>query len=188
MKTQQLISILKFIFWIVFISLLIAAGVLVFTFGLGSIYPENARIIYLDLDLFKLRTTDIRAFWAVGSLSITVLSLHAYIAYLAIKIATTGNLRHPFTEATAVLISKISQLALGCGVISIIADRYYKRLIKKGFEADLTLGGQRVIGEAIEIDFTLSGKEFLFLAAILFIIAKVFQRGIELQTENDLTV
>jgi len=188
MKTQQLISILKFIFWIVFISLLITVGVLVFTFGLGSIDPENARMIYLDLDLFKLRTTDIRAFWAVGSLSITVLSLHAYIAYLAIKIATKGNLRHPFTEPTAILISKISQFALGCGVISIIADRYCQRLIKKGFEADLTLGGQRFIKEGIEIDFTLSGKEFLFLAAILFIIAKVFQRGIELQTENDLTV
>ncbi|WP_299766934.1 DUF2975 domain-containing protein [uncultured Dokdonia sp.] len=187
MKTQQLISILKFIFWIVFITLLITIGVLVFNFGLGSIYPENARIIYLDLDLFKLRTTDIRAFWGVGSLSITILSLHAYIAYLAIKIATTGNLKHPFTEATAVLISKISQLALGCGVISIIADRYCKRLIKKGFEADLTLGGQRIV-ETFEIDFTLSGKEFLFLAAILFIIAKVFQRGIELQIENDLTV
>ncbi|GGG23044.1 hypothetical protein GCM10011344_24670 [Dokdonia pacifica] len=187
MKTQQLISILKFIFWVVFIGLLISAGVLVFTFGLGIIYPENARNIYLGLDLFKLRTTDIRAFMSVGSLSITVVSMQAYIAYLAIKIATTGNLKHPFTEATAILISKISQLALSCGVISIIADRYCRRLIKKGFEADLTLGGQRIV-EKFDIDFTLSGKEFLFLAAILFIIAKVFQKGIELQKENDLTV
>jgi hypothetical protein len=188
MKTQQLISILKFIFWIVFISLLITAGVLLFNFGLSSLYPEKARNIYLGLDLFKLRTTDIRAFMGVGSLSITVVSLQAYIAYLAIKIATTGNLRHPFTEATALLISKISYYALVCGVISIIADQYCQRLIKKGFDADLTLSGQRFIEKGIEIDLTLSGKEFLFLAAILFIIAKVFQKGIELQTENDLTV
>lgn len=172
MKTQQLISILKFIFWVVFIGLLIKAGALVFNFGLGTIYPENARNIYLGLDLFELRTTDIRAFIGVGSLLITVVSLQAYIAYLVIKIATTGNLKHPFTEAIAVLISKISHAAIACGIISIIADQYCHRFIKKGFNIDLTWTGQ----------------EFLFLAAIIFIIAKVFQKGIELQTENDLTV
>lgn len=187
MKTQQLISILKFIFWVVFIGFLIKAGALLFNFGLGSIYPERARNIYLGLDLFELRTTDIRAFIAVGSLLITVASLQAYIAYLVIKIATIGNLRHPFTEAIAVLLSKISHFALICGIISIIADNYCERLIKKGFYADLTLGGQRAI-EKVEIDLTWSGQEFLFLAAIIFIIAKVFQRGIELQAENDLTI
>ncbi len=187
MKTHQILDILKFIFWVVFIGLLVKAGAILFTFTLSTWNPEAAKNLYLDLDLFKLRTTDIRAFIGVGSLLITVAILQAYIAYLVIKITTIGNLRHPFTEAIAVLLSKISHLALICGIISIIADQYCQRLVKKGFYADLTLGGQRAI-EKVEIDLTWSGQEFLFLAAIIFIIAKVFQKGIELQTENDLTI
>jgi hypothetical protein len=30
--------------------------------------------------------------------------------------------------------------------------------------------------------------EFLFLAGIVFVIAQIFKRGIEIQTENELTV
>jgi len=82
------------------------------------------------------------------------------------------NLSHPFTLDIAKLISRISHVALGCGVVSIIANEYCQRLVKKGFDIPLNWGG----------------KEFLFLAGIIFIISIVFQKGIALQTENDLTV
>lgn len=172
MKTHELLHILKFIFWALFIGLLIKAGALLFNFGWSSIHPEGAKNLYLGLDLSELRAANLNAFIGIGSLLITVVSIQAYIAYLVIKMATTGNINHPFTESNAILISKISHAALACGVISIIADQYCHRFIKKGFDIDLTWGGQ----------------EFLFLAAIIFIIAKVFQKGIELQKENDLTV
>lgn len=188
MKTQQLISILKFIFWIVFIFFLIEAGALLFNFGRGFINPESAKNIYLGLDLSVLRTRNLDAFLSVGSLSITIAIFKAYITYLVIKVATKGNLEHPFTQEIAMLISKISQTALACGIISIIADQYCRRLMKRGFYKVPILEGQHDIGEIVEINLTWSGQEFLFLAAILFIIAKVFQRGIELQIENDLTV
>ena len=188
MKTQQLISILKFIFWIVFIFFLVEAGALLFNFGRGFINPESAKNIYRGLDLSVLRTRNLDAFLSVGSLSITVAIFKAYITYLVIKVATKGNLEHPFTQEIAMLISKISQAVLVCGIISLIADQYCRRLTKKGFFGDLTLDGQRGIVEAIDINLTWSGQEFLFLAAIIFIIAKVFQKGIELQTENDLTI
>ncbi|WP_299212427.1 DUF2975 domain-containing protein [uncultured Dokdonia sp.] len=172
MKTHQLLSILKFIFWVLFIGFLIKAGALVFNFGWSAWNPEGANNIYLGLDLFELRDASIGQFVSVGSLLITIVSLQAYIAYLVIKITNVGDITHPFTQEVAHLISKISHTALTCGIISIIADQYCQRLIKKGFEIPLTWGG----------------KEFLFLAAIIFIISKVFQKGIEIQTENDLTV
>ena len=188
MKTQQLISILKFIFWVVFILFLIEAGILIFNFGRGFINPEIAENGYRKLNLSALRKRNLDAFLSIGSLSITIAIFKAYIAYLVIKVATKGNLKHPFTQEIAILISKISQAALACGIISIIADQYCRRLIKKGFLYDFTLGGQRAIIEGTYIDLRWSGQEFLFLAAIIFIIAKVFQKGIELQKENDLTV
>ena len=172
MKTHQLLHILKFIFWLVFIGLLIKAGALVFNFGWSTWNPEGANNIYLGLDLFELRDTSIGQFAGVGSLLISVVSLQAYIAYLVIKITNIGDITRPFTQEVAHLISKISHMALTCGIISIIADQYCQRLVKNGFEIPITCGG----------------KEFLFLAGVIFIISKVFQKGIELQTESDLTV
>jgi len=172
MKTHQLISILKFVFWVLFIGLLIKAGALLFNFGMSLWNPEGAQNLYLGLDLHQLRTANKQQFINVGSLLIAVVGLQAYIAYLVIKIAATGNLNYPFTQKIAQLISKISHTALGCGIVSIIADGYCQRLIKKGIDIPLSWGG----------------KEFLFLAGIIFIISIVFQKGIELQTENDLTV
>jgi len=172
MKTHQLISILKFIFGVLFIGLLIKAGVLLFNFGMSLWNLEGAKNLYLGLDLYDLRTSSTWQFIHVGSLLIAVISLQAYIAYLVIKIATRGNLSHPFTQDIAKFISRISHVALGCGIVSIIADEYCQRLIKKG----------------LDIPLTWSEKEFLFLAGIIFIISIVFQKGIELQTENDLTV
>lgn len=172
MKTHQILDILKIIFWVLFIGLLIKAGAILFNFILSTWNPEAAKNIYLGLDLFELRNTNLRQFISVGSLLITVVILQASIAYLVIKIATKGSLKHPFTQEIAVLISKISHTALACGIISIIADQYCSRLIQRGANIPITWGG----------------KEFLFLAAIIFIIAKVFQKGIELQAENDLTI
>lgn len=172
MKTHQLLGILKFIFWALFIGLLIKSGVILFNFILSTWNPEASKNLYLGLDLFELRHTSFRQFISVGSLLITVVILQASIAYLVIKIAAIGNLKQPFTQEIALLISKISHTALVCGIISIIADQYCHHLIKRGADIPITWGG----------------KEFLFLAAIIFIIAKVFQKGIELQTENDLTI
>lgn len=172
MKTHQILDILKFIFWVLFIGLLIKAGAILFNFVLSTWNPEAAQNIYLGLDLFELRSTNLRQFISVGSLLITVVILQASIAYQVIQIATKGSLKHPFTQEIALLISKISHTALVCGIISAIADQYCNHLIKRGADIPITWGG----------------KEFLFLAAIIFIIAKVFQKGVELQTENDLTV
>ncbi len=70
------------------------------------------------------------------------------------------------------LISQISQLALGAGILEIITAGYSKWLIKKG----------------VSISESGGGAEFLFLAGVIFIIAEVFKKGVAIQTENDLTV
>jgi hypothetical protein len=37
-------------------------------------------------------------------------------------------------------------------------------------------------------EYWTDGKAFILMSAVLFIIATIFKRGIELQSENDLTV
>lgn len=172
MKTQQILNIMKFLFWAIFIGLLIKAGSMIFTFGMAITKPEGASNLYLGLDLSQLRAASKWEFIHVGTLLVFTIGLQAYIAYLVIKITEAGNLAHPFTQAIADLITKISHTALGVGILSLIAAGYCERLVKNGISIPLTWGA----------------KEFLFLAGVIFIISKVFQKGVEIQTENELTV
>lgn len=172
MKTSQILSIAKFIFWIIFIGLLIKAGTLLFNFGMSFYTPKSAQNLYLGLDLFELLNQNTNQFVAVFSLFISVIIMQAYVAYLIIKIATISHLKNPFTETVAQLINRISYMGFSIGIISGISSRYCDRLIQKGTE--------------IPLDW--HSKEFIFFAGIIFIISKVFQKGIELQRESELTI
>jgi len=102
--------------------------------------------------------------------------LKAFLFYLVVKIFLKINLVNPFSEDVSLLISRIGYIALTIGILTIIANKYCDWLTKKGVTfRDL----QSVLGGA---------GEFLLLGAIIFIIAQVFKRGIEIQTENALTV
>lgn len=188
MKTSHVLTIAKFIFWVIFIGLIIKAGALLFNFGMSISNPENAKKLYIGLDLYKLRNDSMPKFINIATLLICTTGIQIYLAYLAIRVTTLGNIKHPFTKEIATLISKISHTALVCGIISIIADQYCQRLAKKGFGVVLNLDSPQVINEVINIDLSWSGQEFLFLAVVVFIISKVFQRGIALQSENELTI
>lgn len=188
MKTSHILTITKFILWLIFIGLVITAGALLFHFGMSLHNPEHAKNLYLELDLYKLRNNSTPQFINVGTLLLCTTAIQIYIAYLAIRVTTLGNLKNPFTEEIASLISKISYTALTCGILSIIADQYCARLIKRGFAVVQNLKNQHVINNVVNIDLSWSGQEFLFLSIIVFIISRVFQRGIELQRENQLTI
>jgi hypothetical protein len=93
-----------------------------------------------------------------------------------VKIFLKINLVKPFSEDVSRLISGIGYVALGIGILEQIVNKNCDWLAKQGVALpDL----QSVLGR---------GGEFLLLGGIIFIIAQVFKRGIEIQTENELTV
>ena len=73
-------------------------------------------------------------------------------------------------------ISKLGYYSLMIGIVGEIADRFAKHLSHR----DYNLGN-------IE-RFWDSNGTYLLMAAIIFVIAMVFRKGIELQNETDLTV
>jgi hypothetical protein len=83
----------------------------------------------------------------------------------------------PFNAKVGTFINRISFLALLIGLFSIWGTKYTKWLLAKGVLIpdieDLHLGG---------------GDVWLFMAIILFVIAKIYKRGIEIQEEHELTV
>ena len=174
METNKIMKVMNIIFWIIFIGLCIKTGAILISF-LVSVFvnPEAAKDLYFGLDFFDVYNNDLHRYVNVLSFVVVLTGMKAYIAYLAIKLFSKFDLNHPFNENVAALISKISYYALSIGLVALIADQYSDRLIKRGAEMS-------------PIDW--GAQEFLFFAGIIYILALVFKRGVEIQSENELTI
>lgn len=174
MKTKQILEIMKIVSWIIFIGLCIKAGALIISsFVSLFINQDAAKDLYLGLDLLEIYNYGKSYYISTLSFIITIGVLKAYLFYWVIKITSKISLEYPFSEAIANLITKISYISLSIGLVALLANNYSKWLLNKGI---------------ISFRLNWSSQEFIFMAGILFIIALIFKRGIELQNENDLTI
>lgn len=177
MKTKTILSILNVLAWIAFIGMCIKTGTLIFNLIFGLFMsPDGLRDSYSIINLSDLAKNNPTEYLSLMSLLIFVSGLQAYLFFLTTRLFEKINLENPFTEVVSQLIARISYTAFEIGILSIITQNYAERLLKKGlFLPD--------IGE-----FVNSSSEFIFLAGIIYVIAQIFKRGIELQNENDLTI
>jgi len=175
--TKLILTMLHVVAWIVFLGLCVKMGAILYSFFVSlAINHEGSKNLYMGLDLSGLYSFDTGHYIIVASFMIVLSGLKAYLFYLAVKIFRKLNLVSPFSEDVSLLISRIGNLALSIGILTVIANKYCEWLVKKGVAfPDL----HSVLGGA---------GEFLLLGGIIFIIAQVFKRGIEIQTENELTV
>ncbi|KFC19248.1 DUF2975 domain-containing protein [Chryseobacterium sp. FH1] len=177
MSTKQILSILNVLAWIAFIGLCIKTGTLMFNLIFGLFMsPDGLKDFYLIINLSDLAKSNPTEYLSLMSLLIFVSGLQAYLFFLTTRLFEKINLENPFTEVVSRLILRISYTAFEIGILSIITQNYAERLLKKGlFLPDIN-------------EFVNSSAEFIFLAGIIYIIAQIFKRGIELQNENDLTI
>ena len=177
MKTTQVLLIMKFTVWATFIGLCIQTGAILYSFFISIfVNPAAAKNLYLGLNLSGLYNYNAWHFAIIMLLVICLSCLKTYITYSVLQIILKTNFVHPFSTNIAALIKKISYVAFGIGVLAVVANAYSEWLIKKGIAFnDLQ-------------NYLSGGPEFLFFAGILFIIAQVFNRGIEIQSENELTI
>jgi len=175
-STKQILTLMNIVFWVVFIGLLIKTGAFLFSFGMTLFNPSAAHNFYDGLDLSDLKAFSFWQYLNLVSLLVFLTALKAYLTYLVIMVFSTINFEHPFSAPVATRITKVSHVALGTGFLTLIAGAYSRWLIKTG-------------AVSIEVLRELGGSaEFIFLAGIIFMIAQVFRRGIEIQSENELTI
>ncbi len=175
-KTDFIIKALKVVSWIIFIGLCIETGAFLFNYVLSLFKPIATQNLYKGLNLSELYTQSKTNYTFVFSFMIIVSTLKAYVFYIIIQLFQKLNFVKPFSEDISKLISSISYSIFSVGLIGLIAHQYTKQLIQKGFNVN-----------EVEIYWNGSGA-FLMMAAIVFVIAQIFKKGIELQNENDLTV
>jgi hypothetical protein len=179
-STTQILKALYILSWIIFIGVCIEAGGFLFNafFTLLS-NPVSIGRYWQEVDLTGLYKYDHGHFFVETLLMSIVAVMKACMFYLIIKILHNKKLdmSQPFSTEVRRFIFNMCYLALGTGLFSWQGAKYTEWLVKQGVNMPgiqyLRLGGADV---------------WLFMGVILFVIAHIFKRGIEIQTENELTI
>jgi Protein of unknown function (DUF2975) len=179
-STRQILKILYVLSWILFVGICIEAGGFIFNaFFTLTINPIDAKHFWQEVDLSELYAFDHGHFFAQTLAICIVAVLRAWLFYLIIKILHDDklNMAHPFSGEVGRFIFRMAYIALLIGLFSWWGAKYSEWLIKQGVKMPgiqyLRLGGADV---------------WLFMSVTLYVIAQIFKRGTEIQSENDLTV
>ncbi len=167
---------LKIIAWVIFVALSIEAGGLLVNFFFSLYNPEFVSHLYQKLDLSDLYNYNKWIFFSMYSFVLFIAVLKACLFYLVIVLVTKLDLAKPFNNFVARKITLMSYYTFSIGIISSIARQTSKNLLHYGLKTE-NLN-----------QFWEDGQAFIVMSAVIFIIATIFSKGVELQNENDLTV
>lgn len=173
---QPILMGITVIIWSIFIGLCIQAGTLMFTLAYSFVQPIVAQDLYEGLNLSSLLTQNPWFYGGLLTLILSIAILKAQLFYTMIQIFLKIDLIHPFSVEIAKRISRLSYIAFEISVFIFLANASVTWLIKRGFEV---AGVQSYLSGAFE---------YFLVSALIFALAQVFKRGVEIQTENELTV
>lgn len=162
--------------WVIFVGLSIEAGGLIVNFIFSVFKPEFVGKLYQKLDLSEMYERSKWAFYGMYSFVLTISILKAVLFYMVILLLQKLDLSKPFNSYVSKQITKISHLTFEIGILSFIAQEVATNLWHHGYTIDKLN------------KFWADSQAFILMAAVIYVIAIIFKKGIELQNENDLTV
>lgn len=177
--TTQVLKVLQVLSWVLFIGLCIEAGGILFNACYASFFNPKVSAHFWGMDLSGLYAADRGAFIGISLIMIIVAVLKAVMFYLIVKLFTEKglDLAQPFSPVLKRFIVHLSALAAGIGLFSFYGQWQYSMHLT------------RSIGMPDKLDLHFAGADvWLFMAVILFVIAQIVKRGIDIQQENDLTI
>ncbi|OFX50235.1 MAG: hypothetical protein A2066_05875 [Bacteroidetes bacterium GWB2_41_8] len=167
---------LHIIAWVIFVGLCVEAGGLIVNFIFSLYKPEFIQNLYQKLDLSQMYNLNKWVFFSIYSFILFISILKAYLFYVVIMLLHKINLLKPFDTYVAGQIKNISYYTLSIGLISYIARQTAQSLQHYGFEIDILN------------QFWADSQAYVLMAAVIYVIATIFSRGVAIQNENDLTV
>ena len=180
LEARHTMKLLYTLSWIIFVGVCVEAGGILFnSVDTLLVHPAGDENRWQGTVLSGLYQHD-TGYFAVGTLIMsTVAVLKGVIFYLIVKVLHDKklDLLQPFNTDMQRFISRISRLALVTGLFSFYGNSYVGWLVNQG--ADMPDAQHSGLG---------GGDVWLFMSAILFVVGHIFKRGIEIQTENELTI
>jgi hypothetical protein len=178
--TKQVLKVLLILSWVIFIGLCVEAGGILFNaFYVFFINAQGATNFWNKMNLSSLYNFDSGQFITVTICMSIVAILKALLFYLIVKILHDKKLDvvQPFNNEMKRFISNVAYIAISIGIFCYWGSKYTKWLTSKGvMMPDLQSLGLE------------GGAIWLFMGITILVIAQIFKRGIEIQTENDLTI
>ncbi|HCM76828.1 MAG TPA: DUF2975 domain-containing protein, partial [Cytophagales bacterium] len=132
--------------------------------------------LYQKLDLSEMYQRSKWTFFSMYSFVLIISILKAILFYVVVILVTKIDLLKPFNSFVSVQISKISYYTLAIGLLSFLARQTAKNLQHRDYAID-TLN-----------QYWADSQAFILMAAVIYVIATIFSKGVEMQNENDLTV
>ena len=174
-KTETILTISKFLALGGGVWYSILWGSRLLTLVASFINPEWAKHTYeADLTLLSIREHNTGYYVFAMCLIIAVFALKALVWYVVFRLLSKFTLQTPFSMEVEKKLERIAYLLLGVWIVSTI---FWKTCI---YYVSTDTG--------IQLAANNSESEYLFMAAMMYIISQVFKRGIEMQEENQLTV
>jgi hypothetical protein len=167
---------LHIVAWVIFVGLCIEAGALITNFVFSIYNPAMVKNLYQKLDLSEMYNRSKWAFYGMYSFILVVAFLKAYLFYIVAMLMHKIDLSKPFNSFVSEQITKISYCTFSVGIVSYIARQTAKNLQHQGYAID-NLN-----------QFWADSQAFILMAAVIYVIAAIFKKGVEIQSENDLTV
>lgn len=171
-RTEQILTVMHILAWVAFVGYSIEAGAMQISYIVSCVNPEASNNLYQGLNLNTLREFSFWHYTITASFIVALAIMKAFVWLLVIYTISKINLMNPFTSAVAQNLEKISYVLLGAWIVGILSIVHKGCLLKRTGE---------------DFGDSYSG-EFLFMAGLVFIISQVFKRGVEIQSENELTV
>jgi hypothetical protein len=176
-KTNNyLLNGLHIVAWIIFAGLSIEAGALIVNFIFSIYKPEFVPNLYQKLDLSEMYNSNKWVFFGIYSFILFISVLKACLFYVVIELLWKLNLAKPFNGFVSKKITQISYFTFSIGILSYIARQTAKNMQHHGYAID-NLN-----------EFWADSQAYILMAAVIYVIATIFKKGVEIQSENDLTV
>jgi len=162
--------------WLIFVGLSIEAGGLLVNFFFSLYKPEMLQNLYQKLDLTEMYNESKMAFFGIYSFILFISILKPVLFYTVINLMHKMDLTKPFSSFVSNQILQISYYTIAIGLLSHIARQTAKNLMHHGFVTDHLN------------QFWEDSEAFILMGAVVYVIATIFKKGVEIQNENDLTV
>lgn len=181
-KTDFLFKVLNVLSWVIFIGLCFESGGLIInSFFSIFINPAASSNFWGGINLYKLYQFNQNYFITLVVFMIIVSVLKSFLFYLIVNLFHKKklNLSSPFNETLGKYIFNLSYLMFGIGFFTYFLNNFshWLKIISNGL----------ILPSIQQIKFE-DHDVWIFMGIIVLIFAMIFKKGIEIQTENDLTV
>lgn len=167
---------LTVIAWMIFVALCIEAGALLINFIYSLFNPAVLKNLYQKLDLSAMYERSTATFYSMYAFILIIAFFKAGLFYDVIKLVSKLDLDRPFSSFVSKKIISISYTTFAIGLISIAARQTSNNLSHKGFDINRLN------------EFWGDSQAYILMACVIYAIAMIFKRGIEIQNENDSTI